>query len=130
MNPVYLSKLLTLQSQWLTSRQGVTASNVANANTPAYQAHDIQPFEDVLRSTSEALTRSSPLHQGDANPDTFQLQPEMGWETAHSGNSVSLEQQLLRAGETSRAYRFNINLDKAFGRLMDLAIKGSSAKGG
>ena len=29
------------------------------------------------------------------------------WETTHSGNSVSLEQELIKAGEVNRAYRLN-----------------------
>lgn len=131
MDPVYLSKLLTQQNQWLTARQTVIASNVANANTPAFKAQDVQPFEAVLAATGSKLTVSNPAHIVDApeNATIFTNRPQEPWETLHSGNSVALEQELLKAGETTRAYRFNVNLDKAFGRLMDLALKGFGSTG-
>ncbi|RTL71625.1 MAG: flagellar basal body rod protein FlgB [Hyphomicrobiales bacterium] len=131
MDPVYFSKLLTLQNQWLTARQTAIASNVANANTPAFKAQDVQPFDAVLAATSEKQAMTNPRHMtgGPEDAVAFAKQPQASWEITHSGNSVSLEQELLKAGETTRAYRLNVNLDKAFGRLMDLALKGYGPKG-
>ena len=33
------------QASWLSARQSAVAANIANANTPDYQARDVTPFE-------------------------------------------------------------------------------------
>ena len=43
---------------------------------------------------------------------------ENPWEITHSGNNVSLEQELLKAGEVNRAFRLNTSLAKAFHRMI------------
>ena len=85
----------------------------------------------MLAATSEKQAMTNPRHMtgGPEDAVAFAKQPQASWEITHSGNSVSLEQELLKAGETTRAYRLNVNLDKAFGRLMDLALKGYGPKG-
>ena len=45
------------------------------------------------------------------------------WETSHSGNSVSLEQELISAGEVNRAYRLNTGIAKAFHRMLLASAK-------
>ncbi len=45
------------------------------------------------------------------------------WETTHSGNSVSLEQELINAGDVNRAYRLNTGIAKAFHRMLLASAK-------
>ena len=37
---------------WTAQRQNVLAANIANANTPGFQARDVQSFEKVLAGTA------------------------------------------------------------------------------
>ncbi len=46
-----------------------------------------------------------------------------GWEITHSGNSVSLEQELIKAGEVNRAYKLNTGIAKAFHRMLLASAK-------
>jgi flagellar basal-body rod protein FlgB len=45
------------------------------------------------------------------------------WETTYSGNTVSVEDQLMKAGEVSRGYALNTSIVKAFHRMMLASVK-------
>src|SRR4051794_27816387 len=48
---------------WAAQRQAVLATNIANANTPGYQAKDVTPFAQVLAGTGAlAPTQTRPNH--------------------------------------------------------------------
>jgi len=48
---------------------------------------------------------------------------EEPWEVTHTGNSVSLEQELIKAGDVNRAYRLNTSVAKAFHRMILASAK-------
>jgi flagellar basal-body rod protein FlgB len=102
MSVVHLFELASQQARWLSARHIAVASNIANANTPGYKAADVQPFETVFSNTNVAMTTTSPLHIG-VDPLSAEAIPVKGagraWEVSHSGNSVSIEQELLKSGE-------------------------------
>ncbi len=45
------------------------------------------------------------------------------WEITHSGNSVSLEQELINAGDVNRAYKLNTGIAKVFHRMLLASAK-------
>jgi flagellar basal-body rod protein FlgB len=121
MGPIHLFDITSQKNQWLTARQAVIAGNIANANTPGYQTQDLQPFEEVLRATSLQMAATRPGHMvpasatGAAGADT---RPGSTWDITHSGNSVSLEKELMKSSEVSGAYSLNTSVMKAFHRMM------------
>jgi flagellar basal-body rod protein FlgB len=46
------------------------------------------------------------------------------WQILHSGNSVSLEEQMLKAGEVSGAYGRNTSVMKVFERMLTASTRG------
>ena len=42
---------------------------------------------------------------------------EQSWEVVHSGNSVSLEQEMLKAGDVNKDYSLNTAIIKSFHRM-------------
>ena len=54
--------MLRTRMQWHQARQQVLAENVANADTPNYQAKDLAPptFENMLSTASIGLDRTQP----------------------------------------------------------------------
>jgi flagellar basal-body rod protein FlgB len=76
-------------------RQQAIAQNVANADTPGYQARDAVPFADFLDATARARQAPPPrpdsLMRPDADPAT----------RSPDGNTVSLEHEMMR-GATVR----------------------------
>jgi flagellar basal-body rod protein FlgB len=47
-----------------------------------------------------------------------EVRREAPWETSLSGNNVTLEQELMKAGEVNRAYRLNTSIAKVFHRML------------
>jgi flagellar basal-body rod protein FlgB len=121
MPSIHLFELASQHNNWLSTRQALVGGNIANINTPAYKTLDLQPFEEALQSAKLRLTVSE---QGHMAPDpattyaTSDAMREEGWEVFHSGSNVSVEQELLKAGEINRAYTLNTNVVKAFHRML------------
>ncbi|MEL6065059.1 MULTISPECIES: flagellar basal body rod protein FlgB [unclassified Methylobacterium] len=125
MNPIFLFNLASRQLQHLTARQAVIAGNVANANTPGYQARDLTPFRDVLNKTALSMAAT---HAGHLEIDGPSARPARaaasdGWDVVHSGNSVNLEEQLMKAGEVSRDQALNGGIVKSFNRMLAMSVK-------
>ena len=115
-----LFSIVSRHNQWLAVRQATIAGNIANANTPGFRAQDVQPFEMAVAQARLAMaaTQAGHLSSGPADARATELRREAAWETSMSGNNVSLEQELLKAGEVNRAYRLNTSIAKVFHRLI------------
>ena len=125
MSPIYLLELASQQAQWLSARQRITATNIANANTPEYKAMDIQPFADVLDKTQFAMAATNNAHMLPEGNDFTATRPAATdtWETTLSGNSVSLEQEMMKEGEINRSFTLNANIKRAFHQMLMLSAK-------
>lgn len=126
MEPIYLFDLASTQQNWLATRQAVVAQNIANANTPGYVAKEVAPFKAVYDQTQLELVSTSPGHMAldplsadDATKDTSP------WEVVPSGNSVSMEREMLKANDVSREYSMNTAIVKAFAQMYTVSVKGS-----
>jgi flagellar basal-body rod protein FlgB len=51
------------------------------------------------------------------------VRKEEAWDVTHTGNSVSLEQELIKAGDVNRAFRLNTSVAKAFHRMILASAK-------
>jgi flagellar basal-body rod protein FlgB len=123
--PVFLASLASSQAQWLAARQTTIASNVANANTPGYQARDVTPFSTTLDQTALSLSATNPRHidAGAELAPTQKISKTDSWEIFHSGNSVALEQEMMKAGEVNQGYALNTAIVKAFSRMVSMSAK-------
>ncbi len=125
--PLYLFDLASAQSRWLTIRQASVAQNVANANTPGYKALVVAPFSDVYDAAGTQMSVTQPDH---LSPDPYDLasmteKDDTPWEVTYSGNSVSLEQEMLTANEVNRDYSLNMAIVKGFHQMLSMSLKGS-----
>lgn len=127
MQPIYLLDLAAKQARWLSLNQATIAGNVSNANTPAYKAQVVQPFADVLQKTSLQLASTNPAHfdLGQSAEQAAAIKDQDPWETSESGNSVNLEQEMMRAGEVNREYSLNTSIVKAFHGLLMSSVRGA-----
>lgn len=126
MGPVYLFDLISQHNRWLSVRQTAVAGNIANANTPGYKAVDTEPFEAVLSRVplEMAVTQTGHMTPGQPGAPVAEVRDEESWDVLHSGNSVVLEQQLLKAGEVRRLFSLNAGITKAFHRMLLASAKG------
>lgn len=126
MGPIHLFALASQHNDWLSTRQTLMAGNIANANTPRYRALDLRPFESVLESTrlEMAVTEAGHMMSNQAaGAASTEVQGEDSWDVYHSSNNVSLEQELLKAAEVNRAYSLNVNVLKAFHRMLSSSAR-------
>jgi len=126
MKPVHLFHLASQQARWLSTRQTTVAENVSNANTPGFKAGEVAPFEDVFNDASLGMAATNPGHLGldPLAPDAVAIKDAGAWEVTHSGNSVSLEKEMIKAGEVNRSYALNTSIVKAFNQMLMASLKG------
>lgn len=126
MGPIHLFDLTSRHAQWLTARQAAIAENVSNANTPGYKAGDVAAFAASFDSARLSLVTTDPLHLGAAAvaSGSFAVKDAATWEIHHSGNSVSLEQELMKSSEVNADYSLNRSITKAFNRMLLASLKG------
>jgi flagellar basal-body rod protein FlgB len=118
--PLYLFDLASSQARWLELRQSTIAANVANANTPGYKARDVEPFNKILDGLPVRLATTSPAHiqLSATETDTRTNAKKDSWEVVHSGNSVSVEQEMIKGGDVNRDYSMNAAILRSFHRMM------------
>jgi flagellar basal-body rod protein FlgB len=121
----YVFQLASQRTQWLSTRETLIASNVANANTPNYHATDLQPFSVVLNSTQMSMAKTSPLHM---TPTEDELTEGRVVETAPSdetisGNSVRLEDEMMKLGGVNRDYSMSNNVKRVMHQMMLSVLK-------
>ena len=95
-----------------TARQSVIAENIAHADTPGYRARDIPGFAEAMNEPTGFAPRATrPGHM--AYPDQPRFEPReetaLGAETPN-GNSVSLEDQMVRAAELRSSHEMALGV--------------------
>lgn len=111
--------IAAMSGKWLAARQALVAENIANANTPGYRTKEVRAFASVLEQTSLGMARTGPRHLAAGEPSGMAfraLEPATG-ASSHSGNNVSLEAELLKAGEGRQQFALGANIAKTFQRL-------------
>jgi len=95
---------------WLAERQRVVAENVANADTPGYAARDLarpDDFADALsgaRGLQMARTSASHIPAAPGAASRYAIEQTPDSETTPDGNSVVVEEQMLRMAESRMEY--------------------------
>ncbi len=128
MNDTALMGMVTEKMTWLTQRQRVIGQNIANADTPDYQAQKIADidFERALRGQQQPLklVATDPSHVASPTSQaSFRVREDRApYETAPAGNDVVLEEQMMQMQETAGDYEFVTNLYRKFIGLQRTAI--------
>ena len=111
MNFTDLPLLDTMRARmsFLSARQTVLSQNVANADTPGYRAQDIEEpdfaalTQGLMSSTAMRLT--DPRHIAPSNgAAVFRAADMPDAESTPDGNSVVLEQQMMKVAATQMDY--------------------------
>lgn len=102
------------------ARQLAVARNVANADTPGYRAHDAAPFDPSRESGGLALRATRPGHVAQGGAPRVRL-VDAGGEAAPNGNTVSLEDELVRGAEVKRQHDLALSVYQSGLRLMRTA---------
>ncbi len=109
-NKLALFNMAKIRMDWGTERGRVLAQNVANLDTPAYKARDVEALnfrQLALRESHQvriAQTSAGHLAPPHATPRFDQHTERQPYETSRDGNSVVLEEQMLKVKSTKGAY--------------------------
>jgi flagellar basal-body rod protein FlgB len=113
---------------WTAQRQSVLAGNIANANTPSFQARDVQSFASVLAGAgSIEPERTQPAHMTGTLPTglaSLTTNPPKG--RALDGNTVSLDQQLTNVADTETTQALVTTIWKKYMGMFSMALGRSS----
>ena len=114
-----LFRLAEQRLAWIDHRQQTLAQNVANANTPGYQPHDLPSFAGLLSSAT--LTQTSPMHLAAAGR-TAEAALSKPSGRAPSGNGVSVEDELGKVAETAGIQQLVLNLEHSYMGMLRTAV--------
>lgn len=101
--------MLRERMKWHQARQQVLAENVANADTPGYQAKDLTPlnFDGHLQNVASlGLDRTHPGHiiADTADESQFATNDAARYEIKPRGNSVSHEDEMMNVASNQMDY--------------------------
>lgn len=104
--------LLSDKMRWHQTRQGILAENVANAETPGFQAHELKAFDvneqlSKANVTPVATVATQPGHFSvfSASSTGYAAAADSGYEITPEGNGVTLEEQMTKVAENHMDYQ-------------------------
>jgi len=114
---------------WADKRQELLAQNIANANTPGFQARDLQPFAATLdHIAGTAPVRTQPNHLPGTATDTPQTITVHASTRSLDGNGVPLDEQLVKVADTETTQTLVTTIYKTYLSLFNLALgRGSTS---
>ena len=119
---VPLVEALKTRMQWHQSRQKLLAENVANADTPKFQPHDLRA-PSVTSGGGAALARTHAGHMGvNGANGGFDPRDPKRFERTPSGNSVNLEDEMMKIAQNQSDYQLAASLYSKSLSLMKIAI--------
>lgn len=130
LDKISLFSVIKKRLAWLGQRHEVVAQNIANADTPNYQARDIQAFKfrDLVRNQGSSLrmvtTESNHLKGVSKRASDFAVTKDRNpFETNPTGNSVVLEEQMAKLNENGISHRLATELYKKHLNMFRLAVR-------
>ena len=110
-------RMAQMKMQWVGQRQALIAENIANANTPGYQAKDLKAL-DFKALAEQAITPQPALAV--TNPDHIQIPTTEGpypgevnkhtFSTSLNGNPVSVQEEMQKVSDDRMDYNYALNL--------------------
>ena len=109
---------------WTAQRQGVLASNIANANTPGYQARDVQSFASLLSGHGAVEpAKTQPGHMAGTVPSGLaSLLTDSPKARSLDGNTVALDQQLTKVADTETTQALVTTIWKKYKGMFSMAL--------
>lgn len=124
--PVFAA--LSDKMRWHQTRQGLLTENVANAETPGFQGQDLKPFEFEqelegprvqLRTASTDSGHIQAISEGHTN---FKTVTAGGFEVTPEGNSVELENEMMKVAQNQMDFQAATTLYTRSVRILKTAL--------
>lgn len=122
-SPIYVFDLAAQHARWATVRQAVVTGNIANASTAGYTAHDIAPFSAVLDGQMTGSLTMAETNPGHISATGDSSGGNRVWEATDTGKPVALDEELMRADQTSRGFALDTSIVRAFQRMLLSSVR-------
>lgn len=126
-SPVF--DVLTQRMDYLKQRQAVIGQNVANADSPGYRARDLVTFDKVLKGEGQKPITIAATNPNHLKPDGSRVggayaddKKAGSYEVLPSGNSVIIEEQMIKVAQIGSDYQLATNLYKRMNNMVKIAI--------
>lgn len=133
MSKLTLFRMARQKMDWLGVRQAVLAQNIANANTPNYRSKDVRALDFSkeiarVRQINMAGTNGSHLSGTVVRPDhrVDEARLKDVYEVNPDGNSVVMEEQIMKVAETQMQHQLTTNIYKKHMQMMRMALSNPS----
>lgn len=104
---ISVMRVASQMSMHATARQRIISQNIANSNTPNYEARDIESFSASLSSerlyAGMRATRAGHIYSSGRNSVVTNV-IDGGSMSKPNGNTVSIEQEILKSIEVERQH--------------------------
>lgn len=128
---ISLFQAMNSKMNYLAERQKVISQNVANADTPGYMSQDLKKvdFSKMVENISKnkmhvTMESSNPQHMAapDQSPNPKMAKSKSPYEVKPDGNSVVLEEQMVKASEVQMNYTLMLNLYRSSADLIRTSL--------
>lgn len=125
---IALFSMMKTKMGYLSERQDVLSQNIANVDTPGYQARDLKKLEfenmAMMHANKLAMRATSAAHQQPdrQEPDYRAEKTRKTYEMSPTKNKVVIEEQMMKVAETSMQYQATTNLYKKMSEMFKTAI--------
>ena len=111
---ISILSMLRTRLQWAQERQRVLAENVANADTPNYRGRDLAPLKFAapnevaaapVATVSLIRTASGHIAGIGQSGSPFRSESKGPYETRPTGNTVNLEQEMIKVAANQMDYQ-------------------------
>jgi flagellar basal-body rod protein FlgB len=124
-----LFKMARQKMSWLGQRQSVLAQNIANANTPGYRSKELEGLDfdrELKQVTPVRMQATSGRHlTGTVTPPEHRVEKDRlrdVYEVNPDGNSVVMEEQLMKLSDNQMQYQLASNLYHKNMKMLRLAL--------
>lgn len=116
---ISLFQAMNAKMNYLAERQKVISQNVANADTPNYMSQDLRKvdFSSMVSNISKnkmhvTMAESNAGHMAapDQSPNPKMAKSKTPYEVKPDGNSVVLEEQMVKSSDVQMNYTLMLNL--------------------
>ncbi|MCZ4280477.1 flagellar basal body rod protein FlgB [Kiloniella laminariae] len=126
-----ITDVLAKKMEWLTRRQEVLSRNIANADTLNYVPLDLKDnhFKALVNRSAPLMAQTSTKAGHITNNPLLGDNPKSSkskdlYETAPAGNSVILEEQMIKMSETQLDYQGMVRLYKKHQDMQKMVLRG------
>lgn len=125
-NKLTVFQLSSAMANHAGKRQALVAQNIANADTPDYRAQDLEAFDTALQKSTDfewSTTRKTHITPSSVT-DTSNIVQDTTGGIEPNGNTVSIDNEMLRAVDVQKQHSRAIAIYKSAMTILRTSVKG------